>query len=355
MTARTALLTLVFTFAACNAPQSSGPVDPDTGSEGSPPKEAASPGPGPATGGGALAVSGPYTHKSLSLYLIHGADQVELANFLTLEEAVAQGKVKVHETGSVQQLAIENLSDEPVYVQSGDVVKGGKQDRVFKPDLVVLPHSGKVSIASFCVEQGRWSRRGTEDVRAFAVAGNVLPSRGLKIAAKSSRSQQEVWKEVEEYQSALSGKISGVRADISATSLQLTLENEKLTETVKEFVSALEDIVNGKGDVVGFAFAVDGKLNSADSYASANLFQKLWPKLLRAAAQEAIASGKTQEFTAPAAQDVESWLAGAAKGKTSRKDDIGTTLMETREDEKTFYFETLDKDGNRLHRNVLAR
>src|SRR5262245_8864355 len=134
-------------------------------------------------------VSGPYSHKNLTIFLLHGADQRQDKTPLTLQEAMERKMVVVHETGDVNNLAIENLSDEEVYVQSGDIVKGGRQDRVLALDLIVPPKSGKVQIASFCVEQGRWSGRGQEEVAAFAPTKKALSSKELKIAAKHSASQ----------------------------------------------------------------------------------------------------------------------------------------------------------------------
>src|SRR5437773_5252399 len=113
-------------------------------------------------------LSGPYTHDNLSIFLIHGANQPSAKTFLTLQEALDQKKVVVYETGNVNQLAIENFSGEDVYVQSGDIVKGGQQDRVFPDDFVLPKTSGRVPISSFCVEQGRWTRRGTERADRFS-------------------------------------------------------------------------------------------------------------------------------------------------------------------------------------------
>src|SRR4030095_10093981 len=88
-------------------------------------------GPAPRPGPG-YRVSGPYTNKNLSLFLIHGKDTIKSTNILTLEEAMAQKKVVVHETGNVNQLAIENKSEAIVFIQSGDIVKGGRQDRTMQ-------------------------------------------------------------------------------------------------------------------------------------------------------------------------------------------------------------------------------
>ena len=58
----------------------------------------------------------------------------------------------------------------------------GKQDRVLSVSLVLPARSGVVPIAAFCVEQGRWSQRAGEDVKTFASADAVLPSRETKLA-----------------------------------------------------------------------------------------------------------------------------------------------------------------------------
>ena len=104
---------------------------------------------------------------------------------LTLDEALGKRAVKVHETGNVNELQIENLGTDEVFVQSGDIVKGGQQDRVLTVSLMLPPKSGRIPIASFCVEQGRWTARGKEDVKTFATASAVVPSREAKIAMKA--------------------------------------------------------------------------------------------------------------------------------------------------------------------------
>ncbi|MFX6907524.1 DUF6569 family protein, partial [Acinetobacter baumannii] len=91
--------------------------------------------------------------------LIHGAS-ADGPVPLTLSEALARKVFKVFETGSVNELAFENLGDEPVFLQAGDIVKGGRQDRVLTTSVLVPPNSGRLPIAAYCVEQHRWSARG---------------------------------------------------------------------------------------------------------------------------------------------------------------------------------------------------
>src|SRR5215208_5420126 len=118
-------------------------------------------------------LSGPYTHGNLTVFLVHGPDKLKNREFLTLEEAMAKKVAVVHETSNVNELAIENSGDTDVYVQSGDIVKGGKQDRTIAMDFIVPAKSGKLPIGSFCVEHGRWQQRGAEDVAACAYGSSV--------------------------------------------------------------------------------------------------------------------------------------------------------------------------------------
>src|SRR5262245_20981461 len=103
-------------------------------------------------------ISGPYLHKNLSVFLIHGADQASGKTYLTWQEAMRQKKVVVRETGNVNELTIQNRSTEEVFVQAGDIVKGGQQDRVLSLDLILPPRSGRIPIDAFCVESSRWSQ-----------------------------------------------------------------------------------------------------------------------------------------------------------------------------------------------------
>jgi hypothetical protein len=327
-------------------------------------------------------LSGPYTHKNLSIFLVHGKDQHTGKAPLTLQEAMAQKKIIVHETGEVNSLAIENVSNDEVYVQSGDIVKGGKQDRVLAMDLIVPPQSGKMQINSFCVEQGRWTGRGQEAVAAFSASDKALNSKELKIAANHKASQQEVWKQVAKVQEKLQAGVvaaatpapanpthpglSGntaptavsVVSDQSASSLQLTLENKHVRQTSAEYLHKLSSIIAGKNDVIGYVFAINGTINSADVYASHELFRKLWPKLLDASATEAIGElDKNAKSPQIAEADIKAFLKDAESGKAEEKEVTARIRSQKRETSKILFFESRDrqKDGAWLHRNYIAK
>ena len=186
----------------------------------------------------AYRLSDPVTHRNLAIYLVHGKSRGGPVP-LTLQEAMARKAVEVREIGRVNELQVENVGDEEVFIQAGDIVKGGQQDRVLSVSLLLPPRSGTTSVASFCVESGRWSARAGEDVRMFSLSNALVPSRQTKLelagvgarppeGAPPSR-QQEVWKSVSRIQDRLSSNLgTEVAAARSRTSLQLSLENGRL-------------------------------------------------------------------------------------------------------------------------------
>ncbi len=261
-------------------------------------------------------LSGPHMHGNLTLYYMHGPDTVPGKTVLTLKEAMEKKVVTVHETSNVNTLTIENTSTEvEVFVMSGDVVKGGKQDRVIAFDLVLPAKSGVVPLPSFCVEQGRWRQRGAEATHQFTCSDSQICSKELKVAVNSSRQQGEVWKEVETSQKKISYNIGkNVQSAASPSSLQLALEDKDLQSTVAEYETALAGGCRQAPDIIGMAVVVNGTVSGADVFGSADLFRKLHPKLLKAAATEAFAELKKERtFEACPAEAVEAFLVEAAK------------------------------------------
>jgi hypothetical protein len=325
-------------------------------------------------------ISGPYSHDNLTVFLVHGKDRMPGKTPLTLQEALARKTVLVHETKDVNQLAIENVGTEEVYVQAGDIVKGGQQDRTLAYDLIVPARSGRMALEAFCVEQGRWSGRGNESRANFSASAAQLNSKDLKLAAKRSKSQQEVWSKVSESQEKIAknlsvngaagggggggGAVSGgvlpaaTLAPASPTSLQLTLENSEVKKSSQEYTKLLANIINDKPDAIGYVFAINGKINSADVYGTSALFRKLWPKLLEASAVEALSERDTQKASATTTvDDIHSSLTEAENGEMTTKDITRRVRLVTRENTKAVFFETRDlaRDEAWIHRNYLTK
>jgi hypothetical protein len=306
-------------------------------------------------------ISGPYTHGNLTIFLVHGKDTVPGKQFLTLQEALEQKKVIVHETKDVNNLTIENVaSDVEVFVQAGDIVKGGQQDRILGYDLIVSAKSGKVPIPAFCVEAGRWQERAGEAKDKFEASPSKGSGKDLKLAVSHSRNQRMVWKQVADQQMKLSKNLGAeVKSAQSESSLQLSLENKKLVEAAAQYEKDLEKILKDEKDVIGYAYAVNGKVEGADIYGSAALFRKVWPQLLRANSVEAVAELKKDKEFKPATVDtVKAFFADAAKGKDAEDKAVTERVQVlTKESAKNLLLQTRDKErkGAMIHASYIAK
>src|SRR5712691_4134753 len=97
---------------------------------------------------------------------------------MSLEEGLASGEVVVAEQGgdilrrtrdaaprglplqggaSVNQLVLINRGKKPLVLLAGELVSGGKQDRIVAKDRIVGPGERPLPLDVFCVEHGRWS------------------------------------------------------------------------------------------------------------------------------------------------------------------------------------------------------
>lgn len=330
-----------------------------------------------ASGQTAYRISEPFTHKNLTIFLIHGADASSNKDLITLEEALKMKIFKVYETEDVNELMVENISSKyDVFIQSGDIVKGGKQDRVLAISIIIPRNSGKVSIEAFCVESDRWEGRGNESRKEFSSSEERVVSKELKLATNGiigsgsgsgtgsgsgdgsgdgRGSQSQVWTEVANAQKNISANMTvDVTANSSASSLQLSLENKKLVKERESFAKSFSDLAKGKSDVIGYAFAINGKINSADIYMSNHLFIKLWPKMLKAAVVEAISLGNQKEAEdQPTVADIKNFIADAEKGEAKERETVAKSKVVTRATEQEALYEMRDKADKVVHRNYV--
>ncbi len=318
-----------------------------------------------------LRISGPFTHDNLSVFLIHGGrTDAAKGKLLTLHEAMDAKKVVVYETGTVNELSIENQSSQDVYIQSGDIVKGGRQDRVLTTDLILPAHSGKLPISSFCVEQGRWTRRGNESADQFGASDKVVAFKQLKMAVHQPDAQVQVWNEVANARQSLAetvtvtGAAGGVAVAATppamprSTSMQMALESKPVADAAAAYIKDLAKIVDGQNDVVGFVYAINGALNSGDVYASNDLFRRMWPMLLESSATEALADrAKAAKTAIPDLATVKSVLADADRGRESSKQTNGRLSIVRKESPKTLLFETRDPNqpGDWIHKSYVVK
>jgi O-acetyl-ADP-ribose deacetylase (regulator of RNase III) len=292
-------------------------------------------------------------YKNLAVYSIQGVSKVSRF-YLTLEEAMEKKLVVIHETGKVGELAADNNSEHYIFILSGDIVKGGRQDRTIGEDTILKPHTKQTPLRSFCVEQSRWSRRGCESADHFAHSRDVANASTRK-AAKLDEGQGRVWEEVASYQEkACKSLDKDVRGRESATSLQLTLEDEDVQATVEAYLRHVQACFERKSEVVGFAFSINGKIQAIETFGSANLFGKLRAKLLKSAASEAaFAVDAKADFTHPTEADVKELIRAAdSKGATKKPLD-DETVMEHHKSSTSEMFKTLHL-GDCLHTTIYA-
>jgi len=330
-------------------------------------KEVESPPPAKLDGYG---LTGPRRQGNLAIYLLHDPKAPKGdSDILVLEEAVKSGALKITEKGEgaeVNELQVENTGDKPVYLQAGDTVKGGQQDRTIAVDLILPPKSGKRSVDAFCVEPGRWHvREGQTSTLAasysgasFALAAEPTPvaSKEQKLAVRLGKSQEGVWAAGRSVNADLAKVDPVQRANASPSDSYVeAVENPAVAKKVNETVDALTKIIEGSPDAVGAAFCVNGKLQNLEVYSTPGLFRKLWPKLLRASAVEALSKAPAAESPAPPTeQELRTLLADFAgkAGKAELRPDGPVVRVFDRD--KAVLFDTEHK-GEVLHRQVLTK
>jgi len=309
----------------------------------------------------AARLSGPYSHDNLTIYLIHGENKPDNRKFITLADALAQKKFVVHETQRVNDLLMENLSaDEDVILISGDILKGGQQDRVVQFDRVVPPKSGKLSLTVFCVERtaSRWMKPLEGVEKTFAASPGCLATNGLRLACRSEGNQTVVWKEVAGTQKDLAARVGGSVQDArSDSSLALSLDAKKVAAGADHYVKKLSAIVNDEPAAVGYVFAINDKVVGGDVYGSPALFRKVWPRLLRANGVEAFAEmKKDKKHKAPDVPAFRAFLKDAVSGE-SKSQSVGKDVRQlTCEGKYNYLYQSLDeKRGETLRWNFLAK
>ena len=271
-------------------------------------------------------LSGPYTHKNLAVYLLH-SDKRDDRDFLTLNEGLKSGLVKVTELENeqVSSLLIENRSDKPLFLQEGDRVTGGKQDRTIYSSLVIAAKSAPQAIPAFCIEPSRWS--GSE-----AFVDNPNPgyaSNSVRQAAKLSMNQGLVWERVGRTKQQLT-EVLGTGNE--TTSLNEAIDSKKVVEATKDFQKQLGKLFDEHKDAVGFAFAINGEILEVNAFPGNRLAAKIFPRLVETYAVDAVVA---------AASDKK-----AAEKKPPEKDKV-LALMKTPVKQKAERDEKIN-DGNRL-------
>src|SRR5438270_4476231 len=184
----------------------------------------------------------PISHGNLTIFPVVTARTHDTGEFITLDEGVRSGEVVVTEAGrlgglirgphqhlppasgaQVNRLVLVNNSKHPLILLAGEIVTGGKQDRIVAKDRVVPPESDPVDLGVFCVEPGRWT--GASD--KFSSMNSQMAQPSVRSRAMVAKDQQQVWNSVGVANAAVGGALLG-SASAAPSSYAKTFENEKV-------------------------------------------------------------------------------------------------------------------------------
>lgn len=309
-----------------------------------------------------ITINDPQTEQNLSLFILTGKEKVSGKSYNTLSEAMDSKQVIVKETGSVNELSIDNNGDDYVFIHSGDIVKGGKQDRTISYDIIIPPKTKDVPLESFCVEQGRWQQRSEETVVSFSSNTKMLSSRDLKLAAKHQNNQGLVWNKVSEQKAYLNEKLSarvGYDIDItdneSNSSLQLALESDELIKSKDSIYEKFKDLIKTP-DAIGYAYAINGEIYGVEVYNNKQLFIDLWDKLLESVIVEAISKEGEETASEKSKKEVLAYMkeVKANDRKTSKKLNSITKFNTIENKNGNIIFSTVDLENKKwIHKSYM--
>lgn len=285
----------------------------------------------------------PIGHGSLTVFPVVAAKTYPTGEFLTLDEGLRSGEVVVTEAGNVQglirrpqlpairhdaaqvnRLVLVNNSKHPLLLLAGEIVTGGKQDRVIGKDRIVPAESDPVDLGVFCVEPGRWVATSEHFGASSAMYGSgggvglaatLMAQPSVRAKAMGDKDQGEVWAEVRKQQQAMTAQVqnaapAAVSEVAQTSSYARVMENREVVKQVdavaKPVEQDYESVIHQLRDrkAVGVVVAVNGRIIWADIFASSDLLQKYWPKLVRSYASEAvIVRAKDVDVSVSRAQD----------------------------------------------------
>ena len=184
--------------------------------------------------------------------------------------------------GTVNSLFIENISSDTVMILAGEVVKGGKQDRVIAQDFLLYPKSGKKDVAVFCVEHGRWS---TDDKTFSFNATSTISCPSVRKAAAVDKEQGKVWDNV-------ANVTSKNKASTSTGTYNALEKSASYNKELEAYLKHFGNLFAGDPSVIGVVAATGDSIIGCDMFASNQMFKKYYGNLLNSYSTEAITNGK---------------------------------------------------------------
>jgi ARG and Rhodanese-Phosphatase-superfamily-associated Protein domain len=251
------------------------------------------------------------TYQNLRLYPIYAKETFitqfkNVGKYMPLTEAIEKKKVLITEKkngGEVNDLVIENISHDTIIVICGDIVKGGKQDRIAQQDMLLKPKSGKRDMKVFCVESGRWQSRSNADAlhtrannaysaeKAEVFNGHFNKgSMGLRKVVEKYKDQSKVWSKVDE--------INNNNKTTTETKTYTAINSSNdYSKKLKGYVDFFRAKFDSDSNIIGVVVVSGDKVLGCDMFATPAIFKSQFVSLLYSYATEAILNGKTVTAT----------------------------------------------------------
>lgn len=185
-----------------------------------------------------------------------------------------------------------NNSERPLLLLAGEVVTGGKQDRVIGLDSIVPPHSGPIDLSVYCVEHGRWVAASEH----FGTMKSQMAQPSVRMPAMATRDQQRVWDTVSSAVGAMAVAAPQASASLRAsTSYAKAMQNPEVAKNVASLAGDYDALwlELRKAGAKGVVVAINGRITWADVFASTDLLQKYWQKLVRSYAADSLTTVST--------------------------------------------------------------
>jgi hypothetical protein len=208
------------------------------------------------------------------------ASKEQQQDYASLLEAKQNGWVEIVEMPGDEQvefLTVRNNGPKPLLLLGGELLLGGKQDRVVAHDTIV-PAGKEQKVSVYCVEPGRW--QGSSE--KFEAKSQFVPHR-VRDAA-TYKGQQEVWDGVGGFNAAASP------AAASEGTVNAGMSDERVQSEIQKGLSQVVDDLKKQQNVVGVLVALNGKIETLELFGNSKLFDSAREPLLTSFLSEAAVS-----------------------------------------------------------------
>jgi hypothetical protein len=277
--------------------------------------------------------------------------------FITLDEGIKSGEVEVTEAGRVRglvrprhgtpnllgypensyrgdqvnTLVLVNNSKKPLLLLAGEIVTGGKQDRVIAKDRIVPAGDNPIDLSVFCIEPGRWTESSsTFGAAAKANSHSFMVQPAVRQRAMVEKDQQQVWDSVHGAISQMqmaAAPFMGAGGIVNTTSyakvMQSSAVSDKVDAAAAPLMQAREQVLAKLREehAVGVVVAVHGEIVWADLFADTDLLSRYWTKLVRSYAAESLTDN--DRHSAPSVADAQHFLDAPSGGTETSEGNVG--------------------------------